>query len=86
MQRNHDLIRRILEHVEKYDQQGLDNPDPQFPGIEYGITKYHIQLCRATGFIRGIDPRTGTDEIIITGLTPTGHDELARLRRSKRFR
>lgn len=82
MQLNHDLIRRILEHVETYDQQGLDIPDPQFPGI----MKYHIQLCRAAGFIRGIDPRTGTGEIIVTGLTPTGHNELARLRRYRRFR
>ena len=80
MRRNPNLIRRILEYVEANDQQGFDIPNPQFLDIDDAVTMNHVRLCYDAGFITGIDPRTGTGEIIIQQLTWAGHEELARLR------
>ena len=75
MKRDTNLIRRILEHVERSapSQRGFVLAS-DIPGTDQEVVKYHFRLCNEAGFVRV------TPEGNITELTWHGHETLKEMR------
>ena len=80
MERDMDLVRKILEHAEELEHGVCAIPeegDSDFPGYELATLAMHVRLVRSMGWM----VVTNAPEAI-TELTWSGHDSLEQLRSS----
>lgn len=78
MKRNERLLKAILEYVEEHyaGERGIRIDAPDLLGYSQKEIDYHVHLASESGWIRVAD----NSDIIIMGLTNSGHDALGGLR------
>ena len=86
MKRNDDLIRELMLHLE--NASGYTNDSTQIGGYARDEIAYHLALIHKQGFAEGPGAKYSSDGydptipavVLITRLTPAGHDFIANLR------
>jgi len=83
MNRNMDLIRRILLEIETWPSD-CRPAQPEFEGVEQSTISYHAQLLYEAGYIDGYERKTQAGNTIYPQrLTWEGHEFLDAAREKK---
>ena len=92
MKLNPDLIRDILLTVEETstfnhatEYQKDKHSFPRLNTYSHDEIIYHIEQCSLSNLIRGVHYYDGGEDILITDLTPSGHEFIANIRENNNW-
>ena len=77
MNRDKELILKILRYVRDNADGKRDIPPPDVNGYEACVVSYHVRLCWQAGFLELVTKRDGTPiDSRLRALTWDGHNHL----------